>query len=219
MSVILEFTVQNDQFTLGRVLSGQPPMRIELERIVPTGKTAMPFLWVAGTDFESFEENVMAHRYVDELIALDKVENGVLYRVEWHEDHNDLVQGITESQGTVLQADGTDGWEFHVRFPNHDALSQFHNYCTDHDIAIHITRTYTLTERTESVHHFDLSEEQREALILGLRTGYFDTPSKTSLSQLADELGITQQAVSKRIRRGTKQVLSEALLSSAADFD
>ncbi|MFC7232738.1 helix-turn-helix domain-containing protein [Saliphagus sp. GCM10025308] len=219
MSVTLEFTVENDQFTLGQVLSGPPSMRIELERIVPTGTSAMPFLWVSGEDYASFEEKVVSHRFVEDIIAIDRVENAVLYRVTWHDDHTDLIRGITDAQGTVLQAFSNGGWEFHVRFPDHDKLSQFHNYTTDSGISIHINRTYTVTERTESVHQFGLSDEQREALVLGLRRGYFDTPSEASLDELADELGISQQAVSNRVRRGTKQVLSEILLSTAADFD
>ncbi|MDG5776545.1 helix-turn-helix domain-containing protein, partial [Haloarculaceae archaeon H-GB1-1] len=89
----------------------------------------------------------------------------------------------------------------------------------DQNIAIHIIRTYTLTERTESVKQFGLSNEQREALILALREGYFDTPSQVSLSELAAELGITQQAMSNRIRRGNKQVLKEILLTSATDLE
>jgi len=214
MSVILEFTVDEDQFTLGKVLMGAPPTRIELERIIPTGKAVMPFLWVTGDDSEAFEEKVRASQHVADVVALDKVENSTLYRVTWVADHDGIIPGITQAEGTVLEAYNDDGWEFHIRFNDHDRLSQFYNYCTDHDIAIHIVRNYTLTERTGSVNQFDLSNEQREALVLGLRTGYFDTPSEVTLSELADELGISQQAMSTRIRRGTKQVLDEVLLSS-----
>ena len=220
MSVILEFTVEHDQFSLGRVLSGPPSMRIELERIVPTGDAVMPFLWVTGDDFGAFEEKVSTSPHVGDLVALDTVGNSVLYRITWRGDHSDVVRGITDAEGTVLEATGGDaGWEYRIRFNDHDRLSQFYNYCTEHDIGIHIVRTYTLTERTESVRQFDLSDEQREALVLGLRTGYFDSPSRVDLSELADDLGISQQAVSNRIRRGTEKVLRESLLSSAEDVE
>jgi predicted DNA binding protein len=220
MSVILEFTVDDEQFRLGQVLAGQPDVNIELERIVPTGDAVMPFVWVDGDEYEAFEKKVRASEYVQDLIALDKVEKGTLYRITWKGNHKDLIQGITEAEGTVLQAfNGDNNWVFHIRFNDHDRLSRFHNYCTDQNIGIHIIRTYTLTERTESVHQFDLSNEQREALVLALQRGYFDTPSQVSLSDLADELGITQQAISNRIRRGNKQVLSKALLSSTTDLE
>ncbi|MDG5776795.1 bacterio-opsin activator domain-containing protein, partial [Haloarculaceae archaeon H-GB1-1] len=129
MSVILEFTVDNDQFRLGQVLEGPPTMDIELERIVPAGNSVMPFLWVDGDDYEAFEEMILASDSVDDLVALDNVDNGTLYRVEWRGDHNDIIRGITEAEGTVLEAYNIDhGWEFHIRFNDHDRLSQFHNY-------------------------------------------------------------------------------------------
>lgn len=219
MSVILEFSVDSEQFTLGQVLSQPPAMRFELERIVPTGNTVMPFLWVTGEDFEAFEENVAAHSAIEDIVAVTRVEDSVLYRLAWQGGEDDLIQGITEAEGTVLEAFGDGGWKFRLRLLDHDRLSAFYNYCTERGISLHIDRTYTLTERTESVHRFGLSQEQREALLLGLREGYFDTPSDVSLSELADDLGISQQAMSDRIRRGTEQVLRETLLSSATDFD
>ena len=219
MSVILEFTIENDEFTLGRVLSGPPAMEIELERIVPTGNVVMPFLWVTGEAFDDFERKVIEHEYVHDILPLDRVEDSTLYRVDWHERQNDLIRGIAETDGTILEGRADERWHFRIRFVDHDALSSFHNYCTDHEIRIHIVRTYTEIRRTESVKQFGLTEEQREALVLGLRSGYFDTPSQVSLDELSGELDVSQQALSDRIRRGTKRVLTEALLASAESMD
>lgn len=220
MSVTLEFTVEEEQFTLGRVASGVPPTRIELERVVPTRKRVMPFLWVEGADFDVFEEGVASHPAVAEIVALDRVDDSVLYRLEWRGEEDDLIQGINDTEATVLDAHTNAGsWVFRLRFLDHDKLSRFYNYCTDREIRIHIDRTYTTTGRRGSGYRLHLSQEQREALLLGLRRGYFDTPSEVTTAELAEELGISQQAVSDRIRRGTKDVLSTVLLSRAADFD
>ena len=166
MSVILEFTIEKEEFSLGQVLAGPPPIQIELERIVPTGTSVLPFLWVAGADFETFEQHVLDHEYVDDLSALDRVEDSTLYRITWQGSHNDLIRGITAADGTILEGHADDRWHFRLRFSDHDALSRFHNFCTDHELAIHIVRTHTETDRTESVKQFGLSQEQREALVL-----------------------------------------------------
>jgi predicted DNA binding protein len=219
VTVILEFTVDGEQFALGQVLSGPPHMQIELERIVPTGDLAMPFLWATGEDFEAFERKLRDSPTVRELLPLDRIGDSVLYRVEWLGDHEDLVEGIAQTDTTVLQAHGNGQWVFRLRFSDHDQLGRFQNYCTDRDIAFHVDRVYTLTEETRRGHRFGLTGEQREALILALQRGYFDTPSQMSLSELADEFGISQQALSNRIRRGNKQVLQKILLPSATDFE
>lgn len=216
MSVILEFTIDAEAFKLGQVLSGGPEMHLELERIVPTGDMTMPFVWATGDDHEAFERAVRSHPTVKELLVLDTVGENGLYRIEWEESPTDLIEAIATADGVVLEAMGNRDWVFHLRFPDHDSLSQFHNFVIERELPIHIERTYTLTEETRRGHRFDLSQEQREALVLGLRHGYFSTPREVSLDELAAELGISRQAVSKRIRRGNEKVLRTVLLSSAA---
>lgn len=220
MSVYVDFTVDDEQFTLGGVVAGLSPRRIELERIVPTGNTVMPFLWVRGADFEAFETAVASHPAVSDIAALDRLDDSVLYRITWDGEGENLIRCIVDADGAVLEAHTEgNGWRFRLRFLDHDSLSAFYNCCTDRDIRIHIDRTYTLAERSESGYALDLTQQQREALVLGLREGYFETPSRASTEDLAEELGISQQAASDRIRRGTEAVLESVLLSSATDLD
>ena len=221
MSVLLEFTIRSGQFKLGHVLSGAGDLHFELERIVPTGGYVMPFVWVttAGDPEEvlrAFEERVRESDLVLELLALDRLEDGGLYRIEWEEQTEGLIQGLARTQATVLEAHGNGAWTFRVRFTDHDQLTDSHNYLTDHDITVHIDRTYTFTERGARRRDFGLTNEQREALVLALRRGYFATPSEISLDELAEELDISKQAVSDWIRRANEKMLRPLLLSSAA---
>lgn len=218
MSVIVEFSIAGEDFQLGRVLSGPPEMHLELERIVPTGTMIMPFVWATGENLTAFEEKVRSDPDVEELSVLDTVEDSGLYRIVWKSEPMDLVEGIARADAVVLQAHGNGQWVFRLRFPDHDKLSLFHNYVIEQSIPIHIERTYTLTEKIEDGYRFDLSPEQREALVLALQRGYFETPSEVSLEELAEELDITRQALSNRIRRGNEKVLRKTLLSSAADI-
>jgi predicted DNA binding protein len=217
MSVILEFAIDDEAFTLGRVLAGPPAMRLELERIVPTRNMVMPFVWATGEDHEAFEASVRDHPAVRELFVLDRIDDSGLYRIEWEDSPTDLTEGIAAADAVVLDARGDGDWVFRLRFPDHEKLTRFHNYVIEHDIGIHIQRTYTLTEATGRGHRFGVTTDQREALVLALRRGYFETPSAVSLEELAGELDISRQALSNRIRRGNEKVLRSVLLSSVAD--
>lgn len=218
MSVILEFTVDADDFVLGQALSGPTGMYYELEKIIPVADTVMPFIWVTGSDFETFEKTVRASPFIKELRKMDKLNDTSLYRIEWVEDlQMSLLDCLRETDATVLEVSGNNTWMFQLRFPDHDKLSQFANYLIDHEIPISVVHTYTLTEETARGYLFDLTHEQREALVLALQCGYFATPSEASLTELADELGITKQAASSRIRLGTERVLRETLLPSTAN--
>ncbi|WP_135302269.1 helix-turn-helix domain-containing protein [Haloarcula amylovorans] len=214
MSVILEFSIPAAEFQLGEVLSGSPDMHLELERIVPTGDMVMPFIWATGDDHDTFAKMVRSHVRVREFVELDSLDESKLYRIVWTEFPTDLIEGISKADAVILEAHGDGEWVFRLRFPDHERLTVFHNYVIKHDIPITVERTYTLTETTERGHRFDLSQEQREALVLALDRGYFETPSETSLGELAEELGISRQAVSTRIRHGNEKILRGVLLSS-----
>ncbi|QLG28205.1 helix-turn-helix domain-containing protein [Halorarum halophilum] len=218
MSVILEFTIDSDEFALGTALGGIPGMVIELERLVPMGGSSIPFFWASGGDFDALETQVRESDLVTGLTALDRIDDMVHYRVDWVGETGVLLKGIHDMGGAILEGTSNGTWHFRVRFPDHQALAAFYNYLTEHDVSVHVERVYTLTEETSRVRAFDLTHDQREALVLALDRGYFATPSEASLDDLAEDLGITQQALSKRIRRGNEKVLRNVLGSSANDL-
>ncbi len=219
MSVHLDFTIGADEFALGRILSVPTTMHLELERIVPAGETIAPFVWATGADHAAFERQVRESPLTGDVLLLDRVGDAGLYRIEWREATTDLLAGIAESEAAILEAQGDGEWRFRLRFAGHDRLSQFYNYCTDHDLPVHIERTYTHDEESQFHGQFDISHAQREALVLALRRGYFDTPSKSSLDELAADLDISRQALSNRIRRGNREILRAVLLASGTEAD
>lgn len=217
MSVILEFTIANDAFRLGQVLAAPGGMHLELERIVPTGSQVMPFVWATGDGHAAFERQVRDHPHVRELLTLDRVGDRRLFRIEWEDPPSDLLATLAETEATVLEAEGEDVWRFRLRFPDHSYLTEFHNLSAERGLSIHVERTYTFSEEAEQRHQYGLSQPQRTALVLALEEGYFETPSQVTLAVLAEELSISRQALSKRIRRGNEKILTRALLSSVAD--
>ena len=217
MSVILEFTIDNESFQLGEALAPPPHMQIELERVVPTGAMVLPFFWATGAETDEFETSVRSHSAVKEIDALDHIGDRTLYRIGWEGQPTNLLEAIARTEAVVLEARRNGMWMFRLRFPNHEKLSRFHQFIIEQDVSLSITRTYTLSETTDNGHRFGLTEEQRDALVLALRRGYFASPSEVNLEALADSLDISRQAVSKRIRRGNEAVLRKVLLSSSSE--
>jgi predicted DNA binding protein len=212
MSVLLEFTVDADAFQLGAVLSPPPGMVLELERIVPTGSMVMPFVWATGGDYHDFEERVRSHPAVESLVSLDRFGEQGLYRIEWKGTPTDLTAAFERSRAVILEARGNDTWEFRLRFSDDEDLAVFHDAIDEIGIPIRVDRTCTLPDPFGTGAAFDLTPEQREALVLAVRRGYFESPSAVQLGELAGELGITRQALSKRIRRGNERILQSLLL-------
>ena len=219
MAVVVHLLVDANFFDLGRVTRATPDVQIELERVVPTTGSVMPFFWASTADFESFERSVRENELVEEVTALTRVGDRVLYHVRWGETASSLTEVIAAGDATVLEASGNRTWSFRIRFSDHRGLTEFHNTARERGIDFRVERIYTLEEEYGSKYNFDLTAEQSEALALAVERGYFEVPRGVTLSDVADELGISQQAASERVRRATDTVLRRVLLPrSGGDF-
>ena len=219
MSVIAEFRINSSEFILGQVLARDPETHVEMERVVPASGRVMPYIWVHGTDLAEFESAIRASNYVKKLTALDVVGGSGLYRVEWDEHVESLIYGMFETNASILEARGNETWLFRIRFDDHSGLTAFHNFCTEHDISFKLDRVYTLTDEQAGGYSFDLTETQRRALVTAVEDGYFEVPRGTTLGQIGEKLGITEQSASESVRRGANKVLRKVLTEpSAANF-
>jgi hypothetical protein len=216
MSVVAEFTIRSSEFILGQILARGPEMRVEMERVVPASGRVMPYVWVTGDDFEAFERAVEASPYVESIAVLDRVADSALYRVEWDEDVESLIYGIAATNATILEARGDREWRFRIRFDDHGGLADFNDFCRTHDIVFQLERVYTLADEQEEGYVFDLTEAQRDALVAAVEAGYFEVPRRTTLGEIGETLGITQQSVSENVRRGADKVLKKVLVDGTA---
>lgn len=212
MTVLAHFVVDSETLPIGQIVRETPGLELEFERIVPTDEAIMPYFWVSSDNLDNFERSLAASSHVVDFMALDQTDQGTLYRVEWARDRGMLIEGFVETGGAVLSGEVDENeMRFVVRFADHDHLAQFYNYCVEHDIKLELMRVYSLTDRSERAREFGLTPEQREALVLAATHGYFSSPRETSMNDLADDLDISQQAMSQRIRRGTEKILLGAL--------
>lgn len=209
MAVVSVFAVDAGEFTLGQVLTADLDVEVRVEAVVPTSGQLVPFVWVDGTDVDVFDERVGACERVESVSELDRIDGRTLYRIEWDERSGRLVDALEANRATVLDARGGDRWTFRLRFPTHAALSAFHERCERDGIGLSLVRIGSLED--ESLGRPGLTAEQRQALELATERGYFSVPREVTLSELADELGISTQAASERVRRGTDAVLRSTL--------
>ncbi|MFC7096844.1 helix-turn-helix domain-containing protein [Halobaculum marinum] len=213
MAVIAEFTVEPEQFVLGQVLARASDIEVEMERVVPSSQRVMPYIWVHAPDLDAFESDIKASTYVDEVIALDVLDDRALYRVEWSEDVRSLIYAMAEFDATILEANSSGRWFFRIRFEDRSRVAEFNEFLIDRGIDITMTRLYTLHGGEDSGEPFGLTEAQQRALAVAIEHGYFEVPRRTTLSDLAGELGVSEQSMSETIRRGVNNVLQHTVAS------
>lgn len=213
MSVIADFSIPAEEFALGEVLEVRPGVQVRLESLIPTGQSLIPYFWVRSPDVDAIEEALGESPLVADVRVLDSLGDETLFRVTWSDDLDGIVDSIKESDCVILEGRGHgDRWTFQLRFPGNDDLSKFYRSVVDQGIPIDLEGVHNPIDQRGRP-RLDLTQEQHEALVTALENGYFAVPREITLVELADRLGISDSAVSQRIRRGLSKLLSAGLLN------
>ncbi|NHN59240.1 MULTISPECIES: helix-turn-helix domain-containing protein [Halorussus] len=211
MATEATFTVPSDQFPLGTVFKRLPGVTVELERIIPAQDVVIPYFWVRGTEVDDIEVAFLDHPGVENIHLVDSVADEYLLRVEWTLNYDGVLSTLMETQVPLIKAVGTnEQWTFDVRGDDRRDIAAFQERCRELDIPITLTKLHALTP-IESEAETALTDTQQEALVLAYERGYFNTPRDVTMADLGDELGISQQAVASRLRRGISSILGSSL--------
>jgi predicted DNA binding protein len=218
MSTTAELIIKPDDFLLSEIITNFPDISVELDRVVPTRRQLIPYLWGYGSDLVGFEAALGQVPEIRDITVLDRTEDGALYKIRWEMKTNRLMIGLAETNATIIKASGTDHWRLLIRFEKADGLSSFGRYCDRHDISYRLARvnpsTDLIIEQT-----LDLTPEQEEALAVAVAQGYFEIPREVIMADLAADLEISEQAMSERMRRGLNNVLKQVQFDASPTHD
>ncbi|USZ72117.1 helix-turn-helix domain-containing protein [Natronosalvus halobius] len=211
MATEATFTVPSSQFPLGTVFEQLPNVTVTLERIIPAQDVVVPYFWVRGTVVDDIEEAFTEHPGVRDIRLVDSVADEYLLRVEWSVEYSGVLSALVETEIPLIEAVGTSQeWTFDVRGDDRSDIAAFQQHCKRFDVPVTLTSLHALTP-VETNTEAALTDPQQEALVLAFDRGYFETPREVTMSEVGDELGISQQAVASRLRRGIKHILGSTL--------
>ena len=213
MAIEASFTIHRDDFPLSAVFEQLANVTIELDRVVPTGESVIPYFWISADDTDKLATDLSADIGINQIKVIDQVEKQMFVRIDWNLDHESILTAIVNTNITLLSGIGTQKqWTFAVRAGEQQDLSDFQTYCRDNDIPLELTELHAVSS-LKSDREYDLTDGQRNALILAYSNGYFDSPRDATQGDLAEELGITRQAVSSRVQRGMRRLIASTLIA------
>ncbi|MFP8888801.1 helix-turn-helix domain-containing protein [Natrialbaceae archaeon A-CW2] len=217
MSVFVEFSVPSSEFALHETLEALPELVVEIERVVATDEVLTPYFWISNVDSKTFEASVAKDPSIEEIELLHRFESAALYRAAWTIHIESVVYVYNDIEAVVLEARGTgQRWELQIRFDDHGELEAFQSYCEENEIPFVLNRLYELsTPKTGA--QYGLTPKQYEALVSAWENGYFESPREAAAEEIASELGISQQSLSKRLQRAHQSLIKNTLILSKAD--
>jgi len=218
VSVVAEFIAPVTAYPLSKELADHPDVSIEIDDIVPTGGSSH-YIWVNGEAFDALLDDLRANPDLGNVTVLDELPGRALVRFEWKNDRSPVFELVEEAGGRIAGAEGTpEGWALVIDFPSQDALRTFYELAQDRELDVRLRYLYD-EESPLPADQFDISPKQHETLEAALRAGYFDIPRRVTLADLADELDISEQGVSERLRRGLSTFLTRTLADEGADSE
>ncbi|WP_435361019.1 helix-turn-helix domain-containing protein [Haloarchaeobius sp. DFWS5] len=203
-----------DSHLLRSSLSAVPEMQVSLEQFDTTESIPLrAVFWAIGGEFEAFEAALEQDETVVSSTVLATERNRRLYRINCPDSIPDVdaYTSVVENDGVLLDATTAgSGWTVKMLFPDRDAFAAFRDTCA----------TVGLTPTVESIHSgsierngadADLTAAQKEILTRAVEVGYFEIPRQTTLRGLGEDVGVSGQAASERLRRGMETLVRETL--------
>lgn len=215
---VIVVRIPGRDFELGRVLSVPCGGTIEAESAVSVSGRVFPFFWLEGAAPEPFATEVRNHPSTAHIEALDSFDDRTLFAFEFRAVDR-LLQAIADQRGQVLVARGTEeDWCFEIRFPTHHDVTQFQVRCENARIRLVLDCIHDVGN-TARENKFGLTNVQLKTILYAVDEGFFDIPRGTTLQEIAEEFGISDQAVSERLRRSVKALTRNALLAESQKSD
>lgn len=212
MSVVGDFTIPAEAFALEQALSTVPEMTIEADHLTShSPREVFPFLWAAGSDHERIQAALADDPSVTEVSIADETEGEALYRMVWEESFCELIHDMVDHHAAILDASAqADQWKLRLRFSTEEMLSSFQDHFHEQGHQFEVLQLHHPTEPRQRA--FGLTTEQHEALLVAVNKGYFSVPRTASTQDVSETLGISANAASERIRRGTEQLIRSGIL-------
>lgn len=216
MSLLTAFEASSPALLLGPTLAALPSIDVELERqyaLDPDRPIA--FCRVRCRDRDGLDRALAADDTIAEFERIGGSDGESRYRLQRSETGViGAYRAWVDAGGELLECRGSDErWEIEMRFPDRDSFGRYHDFLANEGVSLELQR---LADGDRQHRGRDrgstLTDAQREALTLAHEHGFFEVPRETGLSEIAAQLGISNQAVSERLRRGQAQLIDRRLV-------
>lgn len=140
--------------------------------------------------------------------------------IEFDEDTELLMPVVTAQQGFSLEAKRADpetetiGWWERWLFSHRSGLNAVWEYARENGYTFDVLAINEF-HPDGSATTGELTEDQRETILVAYEHGYFSEPRETSLEELANILDLSSTAVGGRIRRGINALVEATIVQES----
>lgn len=198
----LELTVP-ERIWLGRVTREHPDTRIRVLAAIPDGVSGVGLVEVEGPGTDAV---LRVMRDEDDITTLEPLQHGEGNALVQFETSDPLLLMPARDSGVPLEmpfdvVNGAVTWEVTA---STEQLSKLGEQLDRFGISFTVVYVRQESERGKL-----LTDRQQDLLEAAVEAGYYDTPRDSSLTELADEVGIAKSTCSSTLHRAEETVVKE----------
>ncbi|AFO58941.1 MULTISPECIES: helix-turn-helix domain-containing protein [unclassified Natrinema] len=210
MGFIAAVHLVHDELPLVPTIARCADATLRYEYGATTKKHCFRFVSAFGDERAALESAMAADPTVSNPTRVATFENRAVYRVAVDSDLEIVPDRCIEDGLFVFTVTSDDGgWLARVHLPDRGALAAFRTHCRDRGISFRVTQLYDSSATDDRT--YSLTERQHEILTMAYYAGYFEVPRRATQDDLAARLGISDSAVSQRIRRAVSELIATTL--------
>jgi predicted DNA binding protein len=207
MTSIADLEIPGDGTGLAELFEAVPSLTCEMERVIASSGHG---LWLSGPSQAEIERAMSDASAIDGYTLITSDDGRWLYDVRFDPETVDVFDLVLEEGGTVLSASASGGtWLLSVRVLDREDVSSLYDELVDHEVMPTIVRLFDVADESHS--QCGLTQRQYETLVAAIDHGYFEIPREVSMQELSEELGISHQALSERLRRAYRALVTSEL--------
>ncbi|SEH11072.1 Predicted DNA binding protein, contains HTH domain [Natronorubrum sediminis] len=207
MTSIADIEISADGTGTGELFDAIPSLTCEMERVIASSGHG---LWLSGPSQEAIEDALTEASGIESYTLISTDDGRWLYDLQFNNATTDVFELILEEQGTVLSASASSGtWLLSIRFADRESVSSLYDRLDEAEITPTIVRLFDLADETHT--QCGLTARQYETLVAAIDHGYFEIPREVSMQELSEELDISHQALSERLRRAYRALVTSEL--------
>lgn len=212
MAITLEAYVEHPDIALSHTITVLDDAEIGVVSDAGTDPNhEVYFFWVEAPEYDPVEAAFEADPTVASYELVLTSSERRTYRIEYAEGATLISPVINRLGGLILESRShRNGWLLTILFQDHATIHEFNEYVNDADFRVDVFELRQAGS-SDDRRQFGLTDRQAEALVCAYVHGYFDNPRQVSLAELGSMLGISETAVSGRLRRGSAR-LTEAVI-------
>ena len=165
-----------------------------------------------GRSLDRFEEGLERDPTIESYGQLSSGNHSRLYWIDLASPERsiEMYYQYLEYGGRLVSATAnSDEWVVEMEFPDRESLSKFWEWYRSNVTEPVLEQIQTLYSESE-MGVKTLTSKQQEAIRIAHQSGYFRIPREVTSEQLADQIGISNQAYSQRLRRGLHNLIANS---------